>query len=119
MNVGLDFDLEFLKLSNCDGIGLYRTEIEFMSAPRLLTVDEQVRIYQKVLNQAKDKRVVFRSLDVGSDKLLPYWGDFKEQNPAIGWRSIRITLDRRALLRSQMKAFLKAAAGREPGCIEC
>jgi len=113
MNVGLDFDLEYLKLSNCDGIGLYRTEIEFMSAPRLLTVDEQVRIYQKVLNQAKDKRVVFRSLDVGSDKLLPYWGDFKEQNPAIGWRSIRITLDRRALLRSQMKAFLKAAAGRE------
>ena len=113
MNVGLDFDLEFLKLSNCDGIGLYRTEIEFMSAPSLLTVAEQVRIYQKVLNQAKDKRVVFRSLDVGSDKLLPYWGDFKEQNPAIGWRSIRITLDRRALLRSQIKAFLKAAAGRE------
>ena len=113
MNFGLDFDLEYLKLSNCDGIGLYRTEIEFMSASKLLTVAEQVRIYQKVLNQAKDKRVVFRSLDVGSDKLLPYWGDFKEQNPAIGWRSIRITLDRRALLRSQMKAFLKATAGRE------
>lgn len=112
LNMGLDFDLEYLKLSNCDGIGLYRTEIEFMSAPQLLSTAEQVRIYQKILNQAKDKRVVFRSLDVGSDKLLPYWGDFKEQNPAIGWRSIRITLDRRALLRSQIKAFLKAAAGR-------
>ena len=57
--------------------------------------------------------MVFRSLDVGSDKLLTDWGELKEENPAIGWRSIRITLDRRALLRSQMKAFLKAAAGRE------
>ena len=113
INVGLDFDMEYFKLSNCDGIGLYRTEIPFMSAVKLPSVSEQVRIYKKVLNQAKDKRVIFRSLDVGSDKLLPYWGDLKEENPAIGWRSIRITLDRRSLLRSQMKAFLKASADRE------
>ncbi|MBR2299242.1 MAG: phosphoenolpyruvate--protein phosphotransferase [Alphaproteobacteria bacterium] len=113
INVGLDFDLEYIGLSNCDGVGLYRTEIPFMSADSLPTVSKQVKIYQKLLKEAKNKKVVFRSLDVGSDKLLPYWGDFKEENPAIGWRSIRITLDRRALLRSQMKALLKAAAGRE------
>ena len=113
INVGLDFDLEYLKLSNCDGIGLYRTELPFMTSQKLPSVSEQVSIYRKLLNQAPDKRVVFRSLDVGSDKLLPYWGELKEDNPAIGWRYIRITLDRRALLRSQMKAFLQAAAGRE------
>lgn len=113
MNIGLDFDLEYFKLANCDGIGLYRTEIPFMSALKMPGVSEQVRIYKKVLNQARDKHVIFRSLDVGSDKLLPYWGDLKEENPAIGWRSIRITLDRRALLRSQMKAFLKSCAGRQ------
>ncbi len=113
VNVGLDFDLEYIELSNCDGVGLYRTEIPFMTANKLPTVSEQVTIYQKLIKKAKGKKIVFRSLDVGSDKLLPYWGDLKEENPAIGWRSIRITLDRRALLRSQMKAFLKAAAGRE------
>ncbi len=113
INVGLDFDFEYIGLSNCDGVGLYRTEIPFMTASKLPSVQEQVNMYQKLLKEAKNKKVVFRSLDVGSDKLLPYWGEMKEENPAIGWRSIRITLDRRALLRSQMKAFLKAAAGRE------
>jgi len=112
LNIGLDLDMEYIKLSNCDGVGLYRTEMAFMSSGKLPTVRQQVAIYQKLLTLAKGKRVVFRSLDIGSDKLLPYWGELKEENPAIGWRSIRITLDRRALLREQMKAFLKASAGR-------
>lgn len=64
------------------------------------------------MDRAGDKRVIFRSLDVGSDKLLPYWSNAGEDNPAIGWRSIRITLDRRAILRKQMRAFLRAAAGK-------
>ncbi len=113
LNIGLDFDLEYINLSNCDGVGLYRTEIAFMTASEMPTVEKQVEIYQKLLQKTEGKRVVFRSLDVGSDKLLPYWSEIKEQNPAIGWRSIRMTLDRRALLRQQMRAFLKAAAGRE------
>ncbi len=113
INVGLDVDLEYLTLSNCDGVGLYRTEIYFMTSEKMPSVAEQIASYKKLLEKAKTKPVVFRSLDVGSDKLLPYWGEFKEQNPAIGWRSIRITLDRRALLRQQMRAFLRAAAGRE------
>ncbi|MBP5615918.1 MAG: phosphoenolpyruvate--protein phosphotransferase [Alphaproteobacteria bacterium] len=113
LNIGLDFDMEYIDLSNCDGIGLYRTEIAFMTASQMPSVDEQVSIYQKLLSKTEGKRVIFRSLDVGSDKLLPYWGTIKEANPAIGWRSIRITLDRRALLRAQMKALLKATQGRE------
>ncbi len=113
LNIGLDLDLEYIELSNCDGIGLYRTEIAFMTSEKMPSVTKQVEIYRKLLGKAKDKRVVFRSLDVGSDKLLPYWGEIKEENPAIGWRSVRITLDRRSLLRTQMRAFIEAAAGRE------
>ncbi len=113
MNVGLPFDLDYLDTTNCDGVGLYRTEIPFMSSQSMPNVEIQEKNYRNLLDKAKDKRVIFRSLDVGSDKLLPYWSDIAEENPAIGWRSIRITLDRRAILRKQMTAFLKAAAGKD------
>lgn len=113
INVGLDFDLDYLDSTKCDGIGLYRTEIPFMSSEKMPGVEKQIGFYQNLMNRAGRKKVIFRSLDVGSDKLLPYWNDMQEDNPAIGWRSIRITLDRRAILRQQMKAFLKAAAGKE------
>ena len=111
LNVGMDFDLDYLEATKCDGIGLYRTEIPFMSATQMPDVAQQTVYYKKLIQAAKGKKVIFRSLDVGSDKLLPYWGNLSEENPAIGWRSIRITLDRRAILRQQMRAFLKAAAG--------
>ena len=84
-----------------------------MASNSLPTVKEQTLIYKKVLDKARGKPVIFRSLDVGSDKLLPYWGKMEEENPAIGWRSIRITLDRRAILRKQMRAFIRAASGKE------
>lgn len=113
INVGLDFDLDYIDSTNCDGIGLYRTEIPFMAASKMPDVDTQIEYYKKLMDKAGDKKVVFRSLDVGSDKLLPYWTYSGEENPAIGWRSIRITLDRRAILRQQMRAFLRAAAGKE------
>lgn len=113
INVGLDFDFDYLDSTKCDGIGLYRTEIPFMSSESMPDVEKQIGFYKKLMDKAGNKRVVFRSLDVGSDKRLPYWSDMKEDNPAIGWRSIRITLDRRAILRKQMKAFLRAAAGKE------
>ncbi len=113
INVGLDFDLNYIDSTNCDGIGLYRTEIPFMAAEQMPDVDHQVAYYKKLMDKAGDKKVVFRSLDVGSDKLLPYWTYSGEENPAIGWRSIRITLDRRAILRQQMRAFIRAAAGKE------
>lgn len=113
LNIGLDFDLEYIEPSGCDGVGLYRTELPFMSASKMLSTADQIKIYQKLLSKTKGKKVIFRSLDVGSDKLLPYWGNLKEENPAMGWRSIRITLDRRAILREQMQAFIKASSGRE------
>ncbi len=113
LNVGLAFDLDYIESTNCDGIGLYRTEIPFMASEIMPDVDRQISYYQELMDRSGDKKVVFRSLDVGSDKLLPYWGNVGEENPAIGWRSIRITLDRRAILRKQIRAFLRAAAGKE------
>ncbi|MBQ7303672.1 MAG: peptidase, partial [Alphaproteobacteria bacterium] len=106
-------DMDYLDSTKCDGIGLYRTEIPFMSDDKMPDVNEQIAFYKKLLDKAGNKSVIFRSLDVGSDKLLPYWNDMNEDNPAIGWRSIRITLDRRAILRNQMKAFLRACADKE------
>jgi phosphotransferase system enzyme I (PtsP) len=113
INVGLPLDFDYIETTNCDGVGLYRTEIPFMAAEKMPDVETQVAYYKKLTDKAGNKKVVFRSLDVGSDKLLPYWTYSGEENPAIGWRSIRITLDRRAILRQQMRAFLRAAAGKE------
>lgn len=113
INVGLAFDLDYIASTNCDGIGLYRTEIPFMASEVMPDVDRQLVYYKELMEKAGDRRVIFRSLDVGSDKLLPYWSNSGEENPAIGWRSIRITLDRRAILRKQVRAFLRSAAGKE------
>ncbi len=113
INVGLAFDLDYIQTTNCDGIGLYRTEIPFMAAETMPDVEQQTACYRELMDKAGGKKVIFRSLDVGSDKLLPYWAGLSEENPAIGWRSIRITLDRRAILRKQIRAFLAAAEGRE------
>lgn len=113
INVGLAFDLDYISTTNCDGIGLYRTEIPFMASDVMPNVEKQMSYYQELMDKAGDKKVIFRSLDVGSDKLLPYWTNSGEENPAIGWRSIRITLDRRAILRKQVRAFLRAADGKE------
>ncbi len=113
VNVGLAFDLDYIAATNCDGVGLYRTEIPFMASDAMPDVEKQTAYYKDLMDKAGNKKVIFRSLDVGSDKLLPYWGSVGEENPAIGWRSIRITLDRRAILRKQMRAFLRAAAGKE------
>ena len=113
LNVGLSFDLDYIETTNCDGIGLYRTEIPFMASDVMPNVERQISYYKELMDRAGNKKVIFRSLDVGSDKLLPYWSAMGEENPAIGWRSIRITLDRRAILRKQVRAFLRAAAGKE------
>ena len=113
INIGMDFDFDNIKKTNCDGVGLYRTEIPFMSAEEMPDINKQVECYKKLYKASDGKKVIFRSLDVGSDKLLPYWNSIDEENPAIGWRSIRITLDRRAILRKQMRAFIRASGGRE------
>jgi phosphotransferase system enzyme I (PtsP) len=113
INAGLLADMQYLGETGADGIGLYRTEIPFMARPELPDVEAQVQIYRKIVEAAGDKPVVFRTLDVGGDKVLPYWQGSEEENPALGWRSIRITLDRPAVLRQQLRALIRAAQGRE------
>lgn len=113
VNVGLPFDFDYIESTKADGVGLYRTEIPFMASESMPDVEKQVSYYKELLDKCGNKKVIFRSLDVGSDKLLPYWAYGGEANPAIGWRSIRITLDRRAILRKQIRAFLQATEGKE------
>jgi phosphotransferase system, enzyme I, PtsP len=111
INAGLLIDLPHLAGSGADGIGLYRTEIPFMVRDEFPDVQTQTEIYRRVLQQAGGKPVVFRTLDVGGDKVLPYWRGETEENPAMGWRAIRIGLDRPLMLRQQVRALLAAASG--------
>ena len=113
MNAGLLVDLPNLHQSGADGIGLFRTELQFMVASKFPKMQDQQAIYSRVLDEAHDKRVVFRFLDVGGDKVSPYLKHGKEENAALGWRAIRMSLDRPALFRTQARALLRAAAGRE------
>lgn len=113
INAGLLLDLPQLSLTGADGIGLYRTEIPFMARSSLPNVTAQTLLYSKILDMAEGRPVMFRTLDVGSDKLLPYWDSGEEPNPAMGWRSIRITLDHPMVLRHQLRALLMAASGRD------
>jgi phosphotransferase system enzyme I (PtsP) len=113
INAGLLVDLPHLHESGADGIGLYRTELQFMMAASFPRLNVQMRHYSAVLEAANGKPIVFRTLDIGSDKTLPYLRQPKEDNPAMGWRAIRMALERRALLELQLRALLRAAAGRE------
>ena len=110
---GLLFDLPHLKQSGADGIGLFRTELQFMISETFPRLEQQTRLYKSILDQAAGRPVVFRSLDVGGDKVIPYFRGGAEENPALGWRAIRMALDRPALFRTQIRALLRAAHGRE------
>ena len=112
MNAGLLADLPSLETTGAEGIGLFRTEFQFMVSPALPRVDEQTKVYSDVLEAAGDKPVVFRTLDIGGDKPVPFLPREPEENPAMGWRAIRVALERPALLRYQLRALLYAAAGR-------
>ena len=113
INAGLIVDLPHLHDSGAAGVGLYRTELQFMMAQRFPRLSAQLRHYKQILEQAKGKPVVFRTLDIGADKTLPYLRQPREENPALGWRSIRMALDRPALLRLQVRAMLMAGAGQD------
>ena len=112
INAGLIVDLPHLHDSGADGVGLYRTELQFMMAQRFPRLTAQVRHYTTILREAKGKPVTFRTLDIGADKVLPYLRQPKEDNPAMGWRSIRMALERPALLRLQLRALLMAGEKR-------
>lgn len=113
MNAGLRVDMKNLSDSGADGIGLFRTELQFMVSAKLPRIEEQSAFYSHVLDNAGGKPVTFRTLDIGGDKVLPYMRHAHEENPAMGWRAIRIALDRPGLLRYQLRALLKASAGHD------
>ena len=112
VNAGLTVDLAHLAEAGADGIGLYRTELQFMISSALPRLDRQTATYRAVLDAAGDKPVVFRTLDIGGDKVLPYLRSKPEENPALGWRGVRLALDRPALLQTQIRAMIRAADGR-------
>ncbi len=112
MNAGLMTDLPSLAGSGAEGVGLYRTELQFLIRSTVPRRSEQAALYARVLDAARDKPVTFRTLDIGSDKVLPYMRRPEEPNPALGWRAIRISLDRPMILRMQLQSLLRGAAGR-------
>jgi phosphotransferase system enzyme I (PtsP) len=113
INAGLFVDVKYLQASDVDGIGLYRTELPYLISSSMPDVKSQSKVYGKILRQAGDKRVIFRTFDIGGDKQLPYFPIDDEENPALGWRATRIGLDRPAILRRQFRALIHAA-GEKP-----
>jgi phosphotransferase system enzyme I (PtsP) len=112
MNAGLAVDLESLHETGAEGIGLFRTEFQFMVADELPRLNAQTALYERVFDAANGLPVTFRTLDLGGDKLVPYMEQAREDNPALGWRAVRMGLDRPALLRMQIRALIWAARGR-------
>jgi len=112
MNAGLLIDIAQLATTGAEGVGLFRTELALMVRDTFPEVDDQTELYRQVFEHAGNGPVVFRTLDIGGDKLLPYLPHAAEDNPAMGWRAIRIGLDRPAMLREQLRALVRAAEGR-------
>jgi phosphotransferase system, enzyme I, PtsP len=113
MNAGLLVDMPHLAETGAKSIGLFRTELQFMLAARFPRPAAQRQLYRAILDAAGERPVTFRTLDIGGDKLLPYMKGVEETNPALGWRALRIGLDRPGLLRLQFRAFIRAAEGRD------
>lgn len=114
VNAGLRDDVAALAVTGADGIGLFRTEFQFLVSATLPRRESQQRLYRSVLDAAGDKPVVFRTVDIGGDKALPYLDtDHDDENPAMGWRALRLALGRDALMKAQARALLEAGAGRE------
>jgi phosphotransferase system, enzyme I, PtsP len=112
LNAGLALDVHHLDDTGAEGIGLFRTEFQFMVSETLPRLESQTLLYRDVLDTAGERPVTFRTLDLGGDKVLPYVKAEREENPALGWRAVRIGLDRPSLLRYQLRALISAAGGR-------
>ncbi|WP_102107872.1 phosphoenolpyruvate--protein phosphotransferase [Oceaniglobus roseus] len=112
MNAGLMADLPSLEGSGAEGVGLFRTELQFLIRSKVPRRGELAALYSRVLDAAQGRPVVFRTLDIGSDKVLPYMKPQDEPNPALGWRAIRVGLDKPGVMRMQLQALIRAANGR-------
>ena len=114
VNAGLAEDAAALAMSGADGIGLFRTEFQFLISATMPGRERQQRLYSKVLEAAGDRPVVFRTVDIGGDKALPYLADVHDEaeNPAMGWRALRLSLERSNLMKAQARSLIEAAAGK-------
>ena len=113
LNAGLLMDLVQVAATGAEGVGLFRTEIPLLTRDAFPDVADQTGFYRRAYEQVGERQITFRTLDIGGDKVLPYLSHAAEENPAMGWRAIRIGLDRPAMLRQQLRALLRAAAGRD------
>ena len=113
LNAGLLIDLVQVAATGAEGVGLFRTEIPLLTRDAFPDVADQTGFYRRAYEQVGERPIIFRTLDIGGDKVLPYLSHAAEDNPAMGWRAIRIGLDRPAMLRQQLRALLRAAAGRD------
>jgi phosphotransferase system enzyme I (PtsP) len=115
MNAGLRDDIASLAMTGADGVGLFRTEFQFLVSATLPQRERQMRLYRDVLDAAGDKPVIFRTVDIGGDKSVPYLKSedaSADENPAMGWRALRLALEREGLMKAQARALLEASAGR-------
>lgn len=113
LNAGLLMDMEQLTPTAAKGVGLYRTEIPFMMQHEFPTTATQMKLYSELRDAAGNRPIIFRTLDIGGDKVLPYLRTTEDDNPVLGWRAIRIGLDRPMLLRQQLRALIQATSGRD------
>ncbi len=113
LNAGLPIDLHHLDELSFEGVGLYRTEIPFMMRSSFPDVKTQIEIYKDIIEQAKGKPITFRTLDIGGDKVVPYMWRIQDENPVLGWRAIRVTLDKPSIFHQQVRALIHASQGKE------
>jgi phosphotransferase system enzyme I (PtsP) len=114
INAGLSFDLDHLDEVGAKGVGLFRTEFQFMASETMPGLDEQATFYKSVIERAGDRPVVFRTIDLGGDKIAPFMGRReREENPALGWRALRMALDHPYFFRRQLRALIRASRRRE------
>src|SRR5690606_36712145 len=104
INAGLDLDIAHLDTTGAKWVGLFRTEFQFMVSAQMPRLETQIEFYRQILDAAQGRPVVFRTLDIGGDKPVPFMARDHEENPAMGWRVIRVAVDRPALLRYQLRA---------------
>jgi phosphotransferase system, enzyme I, PtsP len=113
LNAGLLVDMPQVSATGAEGVGLFRTEIPFMARREFPNVEAQTELYRRIIEGAGGRPVTFRALDVGGDKHLQSFSTGVEENPAMGWRSMRILLDRPSILRHQIRALIRASSDKE------
>jgi len=113
INAGLSFDLDHLDTVGAKGVGLFRTEFQFMASETMPGLEEQSTFYKSVIERAGERPVTFRTIDLGGDKIAPFMGRReREENPALGWRALRMALDHPFFFRRQLRALIRASRGK-------